>query len=62
MVAAIIGLAHSLGLQTVAEGIESEAQLAFLRDKGGDAGQGYLFARALPAAEFEALVRDRHLV
>ncbi|WP_324596912.1 EAL domain-containing protein [Accumulibacter sp.] len=49
-------------MQTVAEGIESEAQLAFLRDKGGDAGQGYLFARALPAAEFEALVRDRHLV
>jgi len=49
-------------LQTVAEGIESAAQLAFLRDKGGDAGQGYLFAKALPAAGFEALVLNRHLV
>ncbi|HRD87834.1 MAG TPA: EAL domain-containing protein [Accumulibacter sp.] len=56
IVAATIGLAHNLGLQTIAEGVESEAQLAFLRARGCDQAQGYLFSRPLPASQFAALV------
>ena len=47
IVAAILDLAHALDLTVVAEGIETEAQLAALRGFGCDLGQGYLFARAL---------------
>ena len=62
IVAAIISLAHNLGLQTIAEGVESEAQLAFLNRKGCDEAQGYLFSEPLTADRFEAFVRDRSLV
>lgn len=48
---AIIGLARSLELETVAEGIETKHQLAFLRGEGCDMGQGYLFSRPVPAGE-----------
>lgn len=51
VVAAIIGLGHTLGLQVVAEGIELAAQRAFLVRHGCDAGQGYLLGRPVPAAE-----------
>jgi EAL domain-containing protein (putative c-di-GMP-specific phosphodiesterase class I) len=47
--AAIIAMARSLGLQTVAEGVEQEDQHAFLRDAGCDIGQGYLYGRPMPA-------------
>ncbi len=47
--AAIIDLAHNLGMQVVAEGIETETQLAFLKARGCDYGQGYLFSRPLTA-------------
>ena len=42
VVAAIIGMAHSLGMQAIAEGVETPAQLAFLRSRGCDQYQGYL--------------------
>jgi diguanylate cyclase (GGDEF)-like protein len=49
---AIITLAHNLGLKVVAEGIETQEQLGFLRDNGCDQGQGYYFSPPLPADGF----------
>ncbi|MFC5460343.1 EAL domain-containing protein [Massilia niabensis] len=57
IVAATIGLAHSLGLTVVAEGVETQAQWGFLRDKHGDEAQGYLFSRPMPAADFREFIR-----
>jgi diguanylate cyclase (GGDEF)-like protein/PAS domain S-box-containing protein len=58
IVAAIIHMASSLGMHTIAEGVETEAQLRFLRQQGCDEAQGYLFSRPLSAAQLEAFVRD----
>ncbi len=60
IVNAIISLADSLGLQTIAEGVETETQLAILREQGCNEVQGYYFSRPLPAAEFEAFARAEH--
>jgi diguanylate cyclase (GGDEF)-like protein len=56
IVTAIIAMAHALGHKVVGEGIETRAELDFLRAHGCDLGQGYLFSAALPVAEFEALM------
>ena len=50
---AIVIMAHKLGLKVVAEGVETEAQRRLLIGIGCDYGQGYLFSKPLPAAEFE---------
>ncbi len=52
---AIIAMAHKLGLKVVAEGVETAVQRALLVDAGCDYAQGYVFARPMPAAEFEAM-------
>jgi diguanylate cyclase len=52
----ILGLCRSLGLLAVAEGVETEAQLARLRRLDCPEGQGFLFARPMPLAAFEALL------
>jgi EAL domain-containing protein (putative c-di-GMP-specific phosphodiesterase class I) len=52
LVDTINGLAASLGLQPLAEGIETEEQLAYLVARGCTVGQGFLFSPAVPAAEF----------
>ncbi len=59
---AIIDLGHALDHTVIAEGVESEEQLAYLRDQGCDEGQGYLFGRPMEAEAFEALLqRENYL-
>jgi predicted signal transduction protein with EAL and GGDEF domain len=53
LVDAIIAMAKSLGLATVAEGVETEAQWQYLRDRDADQVQGYLFCKPLAIAELE---------
>ncbi len=59
IVATIIGLARSLGCQTIAEGVETEQQMSFLREQGCAQAQGYLISRPLAAPEFERWLRER---
>jgi EAL domain-containing protein (putative c-di-GMP-specific phosphodiesterase class I) len=56
IVRAILGLAKGFGLTTTAEGVESSEQLAYLKDNGCTEEQGYLFSKAIPAAEIPALL------
>jgi diguanylate cyclase (GGDEF)-like protein/PAS domain S-box-containing protein len=55
----IILMAHNLGLQVIAEGIETPIQAAFLQAEKCDEVQGFLYAKPLPAAEFEEFLRSR---
>jgi predicted signal transduction protein with EAL and GGDEF domain len=57
LIAAMIQLAHSLGKTTVAEGVETEEQLARLHRLGCDTVQGYLLGRPAPAADLEHALR-----
>jgi diguanylate cyclase (GGDEF)-like protein len=56
LVEAIIKLAHTLNLKVIAEGVETEEQLNFLRRLKCDEWQGYLFSKALPVADFDGLL------
>jgi diguanylate cyclase (GGDEF)-like protein/PAS domain S-box-containing protein len=57
--AAMIGLAHNLRLTVVAEGVETEDQVAFLRAHHCEVGQGYLFSRPVPYEAFSSLLKSR---
>jgi EAL domain-containing protein (putative c-di-GMP-specific phosphodiesterase class I) len=56
IVRAILGLAKGFGLQTTAEGVEDAGQLAYLKANGCTEGQGYLFSKAVAAADIPALL------
>lgn len=56
LVTTIITMSHNLGLKVIAEGVETSAQLAFLKENNCDHYQGYYFSKPLPIAEFEAFV------
>ncbi len=56
---AVIRLGHSLGLAVVAEGVETESHMNFLRAKGCDQVQGYLFAEPMPADDLSRWIAER---
>jgi EAL domain-containing protein (putative c-di-GMP-specific phosphodiesterase class I) len=56
IVRSVIDLAHSLGLTSVAEGVETSGQLTALRSMGCDLGQGYFWSPGIPAAEVDRLL------
>ncbi|HSD74050.1 MAG TPA: EAL domain-containing protein [Steroidobacteraceae bacterium] len=57
--ATVVAMARTLRKRTVAEGIETVEQLDYLRERGCDTGQGYLFSKALPADELARLVTEQ---
>jgi EAL domain-containing protein (putative c-di-GMP-specific phosphodiesterase class I) len=58
LVDAIISLAHGLRMNVVAEGVETAEQLDFLRNRGCDVVQGYVYSRAVPRKDFERILRE----
>jgi diguanylate cyclase (GGDEF)-like protein len=56
IVTAIVAMAHSLNLRVVMEGVETQCQLQFSRDRGCDEYQGFLFSEPVPSAEFAILL------
>jgi len=59
IVTAVISMARALKLHVVAEGVETEEQLEFLRKQHCETIQGFLYSRPLPAEEFEAILAPR---
>jgi EAL domain-containing protein (putative c-di-GMP-specific phosphodiesterase class I) len=59
IVRTVLNLAYSLGIRTVAEGVETQQQLDYLRAGGCHVGQGYHFGAAAPAQDVSALLRNR---
>lgn len=57
----IISMAHSLGVRVIAEGVETEEQLNFLKDYKCDEIQGYYFSKPIPPENFTGLLREKHL-
>ena len=60
MVQTIIEMAHNFGLHVIAEGVETEAHMDFLKQRGCMAYQGYLFSKPVPHYDFELLL-NHHL-
>ncbi len=61
IVLAIIAMAQRLKLEVIAEGVETEEQLQFLKENDCNEIQGYFFSRPVPAAEFEKLLKKKSL-
>jgi len=59
IVSAIISMAKRLGLQTIAEGVETIGQLEYLKEQGCNEIQGYFYSKPLPAEEFKAFRNGR---
>jgi EAL domain-containing protein (putative c-di-GMP-specific phosphodiesterase class I) len=57
IVQTVIAMTEALGLNVIAEGVETEAQLEFLDLRGCHAFQGYLFSKPVPLEQFEALLQ-----
>ncbi len=60
VIESILTLARALHVHTVAEGVETQEQLDFLRESGCDTIQGYYFSRPVPEAEFDRLLQEQH--
>ena len=60
IVSAVVGIARALKLRVIAEGVETEEQLSFLRRRNCDAAQGYLFSRPVSAAVLPERLADHH--
>ncbi|MEC8427002.1 MAG: EAL domain-containing protein, partial [Pseudomonadota bacterium] len=58
LVQSIVNLAHSQGIEVVAEGVESETQARMLAEMGADLGQGYWFSRPLPFDQMDELLAN----
>ena len=52
----IVGMAKNLGLEVIAEGVETDRQRRYLAEQGCQLCQGYLFSRAVPSEDFQALL------
>ena len=59
---AIINLAHSMGLETIADGVETKDQVEALRELGCETGQGHYFARPRPSEAIAELLGSREPV
>lgn len=62
IIRAVIQMAHSLDLATIAEGVEDTEVVAFLRAHACDQAQGYFFSKPLPAEDFARFVRQYRAV
>jgi EAL domain-containing protein (putative c-di-GMP-specific phosphodiesterase class I) len=62
VVRSLIGMAQSLGLEVIAEGVETSAQAAFLRNERCEEAQGYLYGKPLSAVDFAVYMSVARLV